>query len=254
MYRKRALVSAVIVLAMFLVNGVSVAESDRPVTLNTDPNLAGWWRFDETSGPAAKDSSSGKREATLKGNLSFKEDSVPGRTGKAIELDGSENLIEVTHYKGVTGTQCRTVAVWIKTATAQGQIISWGTEDFGKMWTFGHIRGRVGVTPHGGYLYMNRRTDDNKWHHVAAVVRQAELPNLFENVTLYLDGAIAEIHDIGLLDLWPIETGDELDVKIGRGFKGALDDLRIYDRALSDEEVQVLFKLESDRPAAETKK
>ena len=36
---------------------------------------------------------------------------------------------------------------------------------------------------------------------------KAELPNLHDDVTLYLDGAPAEIHDIGLLDLWPIQTG-----------------------------------------------
>jgi hypothetical protein len=70
-------------------------------------------------------------------------------------------------------------------------------------------------------------------------------------VTLYLDGEVAEIHDIGLLDLWPLETGNELNVRIGQGFKGSLDDLRIYDRALSDEEIKVLFKLESNRPTPE---
>jgi hypothetical protein len=64
---------------------------------------------------------------------------------------------------------------------------------------------------------------------------------------LYKDGVVAEIHDIGLLDLWPIDTGDDLDVTIGRGFKGLIDDVRIYDRVLSDEEVMALFKLQSDR-------
>jgi len=120
------------------------------------------------------------------------------------------------------------------------------------MWNFGFVRGRIGVTPHGGYLYMNQETHDDQWHHVAAVVRDADLPNLYDDVTLYLDGDVAEIHDIGLLDLWPLETGNELNVRIGPRFKGDLDDLRIYDRALSDEEIQVLFRLESDRPVPET--
>jgi hypothetical protein len=84
---------------------------------------------------------------------------------------------------------------------------------------------------------------DDAWHHVAAVVREAELPNLHDDVTLYLDGKIAEVHRIGLLDLWPIETGDELEVAIGKRFKGSIDDLRIYARALSDEEIQTLFRL-----------
>jgi hypothetical protein len=94
---------------------------------------------------------------------------------------------------------------------------------------------------------MNDQTHDDKWHHVAVVVEETKLPNLHDHVTLYKDGTLAEIHDIGLLDLWPIETGDVLDVRIGRGFKGLIDDVRIYDRALSDDEISLLFKLETNR-------
>jgi hypothetical protein len=71
---------------------------------------------------------------------------------------------------------------------------------------------------------------------------------------LYKDGVIAEIHDIGLLDLWPIDTGSDLDVTIGDEFKGLIDDVRIYNRVLSDEEVMALFKLQSDRPLPKPKK
>jgi hypothetical protein len=68
-------------------------------------------------------------------------------------------------------------------------------------------------------------------------------------VALYLDGAPAEVHDIGLLDLWPIETGNELNVRIGRRFQGSLDDLRVYDRALTENEINTLFKLQSHQPS-----
>ena len=97
------------------------------------------------------------------------------------------------------------------------------------------------MTPSGGYLYVNDRTNDDQWHHLAAVVEKDDPPNLHDSVKLYLDGAPATIHDIGLLDLWPIETGSDLDVRIGEGFGGLVDDVRIYDRALSDEEVKALF-------------
>jgi len=238
---------------MFLVLiATGSALAAKPVVLDKDPNLAGWWKFDETAGKIAADASAHQRDGTLKGTLSFKTNSASGKTGKALTLEGGETFVEITGYKGVTGTRPRTVAAWIKTATTQGQITSWGTNDFGKMWNFGFVRGRIGVTPHGGYLYMNPETHDDQWHHVAAVVRDAESPNLYDDVTLYLDGSVAEIHDIGLLDLWPLDTGNDLDVRIGQGFKGSLDDVRIYDRPLSDEEVQVLFRLESDRPVPQT--
>jgi hypothetical protein len=226
----------------------STAAAEPAVTLDTDPNLAGWWRFDETSGKTAADASAHNRDAALKGGLSFGENSVAGRVGRALRLDGEAGHVEVAKYKGVSGTRPRTVATWIKGERPRGRIVSWGTDEFGQMFNFGYVRGRIGVTPHGGYLYINEETHDNEWHHVAAVVQEAELPNLHDDVKLYLDGAPAEIHDIGLLDLWPLETGDELRVRIGQGYRGLLDDVRIYDRALTVEEINAIYRLETNRP------
>lgn len=217
-------------------------ERGKPASLDADPHLVGWWKFDDPSGKTAVDSSKHGRKGTLEGGLSFENSSVAGRAGKALELDGKEGFVEVTGYKGVAGTQPRTVAAWIKTKGSRGEIIAWGADDFGKMWTFGFVRGRVGVTPSGGYLYINDRINDDRWHHVAAVVEKGDPPNLHDSVKLYVDGLPATIHDIGLLDLWPIDTGSEIDVRIGRRFGGSIDEVRIYDRALSDEEIKTLFR------------
>ena len=225
----------------------TAAEKDKPITLDNDPNLVGWWKFDEASGKTAADSSRYGHKGTLKGDLSFEGNSASGRIGKALKLQGGDYYVEITGYKGVTGTRPRTVAAWVKTTIDRGEIISWGEDDYGKMWTFGFIRGRIGVTPKGGYLYINDAVHDNQWHYLAAVVRKAELPNLHDDVKLYKDGTLAEIHDIGLLDLWPIETGSKFDMRIGRGFNGLIDDVRIYDRALSEDEIKALFTLQTGR-------
>jgi hypothetical protein len=218
------------------------AFSSNAATLDNDPHLVGWWKLDEIAGKSAADSSKGKHNGVLEGDLAFDKCSVSGRIGSALKFDGAKDSVRITGYKGVTGTQPRTIAVWIKTAATTGEVVSWGLDDHGKMWTLGFIRGRIGVTPKGGYLYMKDSTSDDAWHHVAAVVLEASPPNLHDNAKVYKDGEPAEIHDIGLLDLWPIETGDKLDVTIGRKFKGAIDDLRIYDRALSGDEIKALFK------------
>jgi len=218
------------------------AEQPKPANLDTDAHLVGWWKFDDASGATAADSSKQGRNGTLQGGLSFDKDSVPGRMGKALKFDGKEGFVQVAGYKGVAGTAPWTLAAWIKTKTSKGDILSWGAGDFGKMWTFGFIRGRIGVTPKGGYLYMNDPTDDDAWHHVAVVVEEAKTPNLHDNVKLYRDGEPAKIHDIGLLDLWPIETGSEQDVRIGGKFNGLLDDVRLYDRALSEDEIKALWR------------
>ncbi|MHC4434155.1 MAG: LamG domain-containing protein [Planctomycetota bacterium] len=214
------------------------ADKDAPKTLDNDPHLVGWWKLDETSGRTAGDSSKNKRRGTLKEELSFDEGSVEGKIGKALKFGGEDGLVEIAKYKGIVGTKPRTVAAWIKTTSSRGQVISWGADDFGKMFTF----------------RFHDPVHDDQWHHVAAVIKEAELPNLHDDAVLYLDGVVAEIHDIGLLDLWPIDTGSDLDVTIGAGFKGLIDDVRIYDRALSNEEVMALFKLQSDRELPKPKK
>jgi hypothetical protein len=221
---------------------------EKAVTLDTDPHLVAWWKFDEASDKRAVDSSKKGHDSVLEGGAAFDVASAPGRIGTAIKLDGKDAYVRVPGFKGVTGTGPRTLAAWIKTPTGAGEIMSWGFDDHGKMWIFGHVRGRVGVTPKGGYLYMKAGTDDDAWHHVAVVVCEAAPPNLHDHVKLFRDGELAEIDDIGLLDLWPIETGDALEVRIGRRFKGLLDDLRLYDRALSENEIKALFQLQSDRP------
>ena len=233
--------------------GAAAAPKEKPSKLDADPHLVGWWKFDDA--PAKDDgpgktiagSSKHRRKGALQGGMSLEKNSVPGRIGKALAFDGKENFVEITGYKGVTGTGPRTLAAWVKTKRDRGEIMGWGEEDFGKMWMFRFVRGRLGVVPDGGYFYMNDPVNDDKWHYVAVVVEEAKLPNLHDDVKLYLDGTLAKIHDIGLLDLWPIETGKELDVRIGRGFQGLIDEVRIYDRALSKAEMKELFTLQKAR-------
>jgi len=222
------------------------ADKEKVVSLDTDPNLVGWWKFDDVFGKTAADSSRHKRDGRLKGDLSFKNDSVPGRIGKALKLDGEDDYVQITGYKGVTGTGPRTVSAWVKTTSRRSEFVSWGLDDFGQMFIFGIIRGHgMGITPSGGYYYSGAKVHDDQWHHVVVVVEDVELPNLHDDVRLYEDGELSEIHDIGLLDLWPINTGSERDVRIGRRLKGLIDDVRIYDRPLSEDEVKILFKLRS---------
>ncbi len=230
-----------VVLLLAVGNALGQAGKAEPAGLDADPHLVGWWKLDDAAGKTATDSSKGGHDGVLEGGLSFEKDSVAGRKGKAVKLDG-RGVVEIKGYKGIAGTKPRTVAAWIKTKSSRGEIVAWGTDDFGKMFIFGFIRGRVGVTPSGGYLYISDPSNDDKWHHVVAVVHKGDPPNLHDHVKLYVDGRPAAIHKIGLLDLWPVDTGSEVDVRIGRGFNGQIDDVRIYDRALSVEEVNALFK------------
>lgn len=243
-WRSGNLISAWTVCCLMWALGVTpcLAQTSDSHKLDADPHLEGWWKFDDTAGMTVTDASGHKRDGQLAGGATCEKNSVPGRMGKALQFSGGRQLVRIAGYQGVTGTKPRTISVWIKTETPNGDIVSWGKDDFGQMWILRFIRKHVGVTPNGGYYYMAASVHDEKWHHVAVVVREAELPNLHDDVALYLDGKIAEIDRIGLLDLWPIETGSDQDLTIGRGFKGAVDDLRVYSRALSDEEIQLIYR------------
>ena len=224
-----------------------VADEKQSVALDEDPALVGWWKFDETTGATAADSSRARHNGMLSDGLTFEAASVYGKVGKGLLLT-ADQYVEIRGYKGVAGTKPRSVAAWFKTAKRQGDIAVWGVPDSGKQFRFGHIRGRLGVTPFGGYYYMKEYTNDDKWHHVVLVITESELPNLHDNVRLFLDGRIAEVDDIGLLDLLPIETAEGADVRLGAGFEGVLDDVRIYSRALTLDEAKAIHEGKSNKP------
>ena len=100
------------------------ADSVGAVSLDDDPHLVGWWKFDEATGKTTTDSSRQSHPGTLEGVLSFDTNSVPGRLGKALKFVGNGDGVRITSYKGITGTQARSVAVWIKTAASSGDLVS----------------------------------------------------------------------------------------------------------------------------------
>lgn len=230
-----------------VISSVYGADEKKPVALDEDPALVGWWKFEETAGATAADSSKAKHDGTLSGGLTFKIASATGKVGRGIML-AADQYVQIKGYKGVTGTKPRSVSAWFKTTKRQGDIAVWGIPDSGKQFRFGHIRGRLGITPFGGYYYMKEYTDDGKWHHIVLVITDSELPNLHDNVCLLLDGKIAEVDDIGLLDLLPIETAVGEDVRLGPGFEGVLDDVRIYSRALTLDEARAIYEGKSHKP------
>jgi len=206
-----------------------------------DPALEAWWSFDQVQDNKIPDLSGHNRIAKPAQEWDLSKALVPGKVGKALEFPGNRYLI-VPGYRGVTGMRARTIVAWIRTSRNRGTIVRWGKNDFGRMWSFGYIRGRIGVSPRGGYFYMKEPTHDGKWHMVAITLKEGNPPRFEDFATLYLDGEVAEIHDIGLLDLWPINTGADMEVRIGENFRGAIDELRIYSRVLSADEIQQLWK------------
>jgi hypothetical protein len=210
--------------------------------------LKGYWRFNDSPFDGeAFDSSGYIRQGSLTDDANFVSD--PER-GRVLSLDGDGDYVQITGYKGVTGLTTRTVSAWIKTGMAHdGDIISWGQETEGNRWLL-YINGLGGLrlSVYAGYKHTTS-TDlrDGTWHHVAAV-----LPMGYINVTdveLYVDGVLIGPSDTASSQC-QINTVSFNDVKIGilddgqnRYFDGLIDDVRIYNRALNEDEIASLAGL-----------
>ncbi len=241
------LVSFVLVLGLVL---TSIAKAD----------LAGWWKLDEGSGTTASDASGNGNNGTLNGDPQW----VAGKLGGALEFDGYSDGANHTTDPGtinwvsvdpfdVFGPGI-TLAAWIRPEgfdISDARIV---TKQ--KTWSSSDIWWMLSTYTDGTALRMRLKTDDGGpdngtttmwsdagyleagvWSHVAATYDGSEM-------RLYHNGVeIMSTNKTGT-----IQTDPTAAVAIGNGplgdpgglratFHGLIDDLRIYNSALSEQEL-----------------
>ena len=215
---------------------------DRQLTTPTEPdpaNLVGHRQLDGNF----DDSSGNGRHGIAMGNPTF----VAGKIGQAISLDGMGDYVNITDYKGVlvdadNVQQPFTIACWFKT-TGDGEMVTWGESNpAGHRMTFRVSEGRLRTEHGGGNIQGNITCNDGQWHHaVVTIARGAAVST--PGAGLWLDGVFdLRASTDGDPDPYTLTAG--ADVSIGRRadndsryFIGAIDDVRIYDRALTPEEI-----------------
>ncbi|MHC4580570.1 MAG: LamG-like jellyroll fold domain-containing protein [Planctomycetota bacterium] len=196
----------------------------------TDPSLVGWWRFDEGYGTTAIDSSGNGHDITLH-NITWED----GVFGGAVHFHGvGYGDVENFRYSNNALTVC--AWVWhdeFRTGKFEGYVTvgsavirkaTDGRLDFLDfyIYTDGNIR----------HLLVRNVLTEGQWHHVAGS---------WDGLTqcLYFDGVeIAKQSPGGVL-------GDTSDVMVSSGsepFNGMLDDVRIYNRALTQGEIQFVMQ------------
>jgi outer membrane protein assembly factor BamB len=207
-----------------------------------DEHLMGWWEFDGD----ATDSSGNGRDGIAEPGVSFVTD--PERGG-VVQLDGSDDHVYVPGDTGITGTTPRTISAWVKTGY-DGVVISWGAEDgAGKKWdvkVHDHYY-PLGVWVGGASARMGSEglpyLCDNQWHHIAIVWEDDGTPDV-RDVKFYADGA--EFNTYSTSGPLEIDTGSWAGFTIGYtyflgpgpiGYAGKIDDVRVWDRALSYKEI-----------------
>jgi len=199
--------------------------------------LVGHWQFEGNF----DDSSGNGRHGTAMGSPAF----VPGKVGQAIELLGLNDYVEITGYKGILGPNAITVTAWIKTTntetgTASNSIVGWGPNVDCQRFGFRVNNGRLRTEHQAGNVQGDSNVADGEWHH-AAVTVQANSTISYPEVVLYLNG-IDDTRPSTDPNAFALAAGE--DVSIGRRpsnddrfFTGQIDDVRIYDRVLTQEEI-----------------
>jgi len=200
-----------------------------------DPMLIAHWKFDETEGMFAVDSA-GDNDAIVLGGIEWQP--TGGQIDGALQLDG------VSGY-AITGAVLNpadgpfSVLAWIK-GQAQGQVIVSQQNDAN--WLAIDAEGNLmtelkGVGRSTGPLLSEAVITDGQWHRIGLVWDGS-------NITLCVDGVVVAEDTRGGLQ------GSENGLNIGAGkmtepgayWSGLIDDVRIYDKAMTIEQISELSR------------
>lgn len=201
--------------------------------------LVGWWRMEEGSGNTVADSSGAGNHGAFVGTGGWSTNAK--EASGSIQLDGT-NYVEVPGVILKEGSA--TVAGWARLTNVDdygSELISLGN----------HFGIRIDSSRSGqgsyGYSYQGSSWDDAKpniyhegtgWHHFVMVADELNAQRLF-----YIDGVLqASVPATGSLTL----SGQDPNTTIGSkgsnyDFTGQIDDVRVYNRAITREEVRTLF-------------
>lgn len=225
--------------------GTSVCLRTDPLAV-VDPNLILWLKLDEASGSTASDSSGNGNHGILE-NMNPNTDWVPGQIANALDFDGGNDYVDCGNDASLNITGAVTVTAWIKLADAGIDQKVAGNQDGiaggYKMTVYSNNKVEFEIRDSGNNAVLNRNEPGGTvlttdvWYHVAGV---------------YFQGNYIRTYVNGDLDR-PMSTASVLgstsgDLILGREsfdtlyfFDGLLDDVRIYDRAMSGAEIGALY-------------
>jgi hypothetical protein len=205
-----------------------------------EEGLLGSWSLDGSTRAVSNPALEGR----LIGNAKFSR--TPFDDGLSIE--GSDDAFVVTRNPRIDiGDRDFTVAAWIRPSKlAKGGIISAGKQNRTFGWCF-RIESEKGnmrfeATDHlNSYAgTINSRSGSilaNKWNHVAVVVRREGVSQIFVNGLAEGKGEVLKTSlDNPAVD-FQIGNTDEAN-----GYRGDIDEVRLYSRALDESELQALVE------------
>jgi probable HAF family extracellular repeat protein len=223
-------------------NSASLADSIYYYDVNFPivQNLVSWWRFDENDGNTAYDSASGN-DGNVYGALW-----ATGQFDSALSFDGTNDYVNVPDDDALDITGDITISAWVYLARGgmPEQVIVAKTLGAGPTNNPYDFRTNPSAEPELRLVRADANGHEvvgstegvslNQWHHVAVKVDN-RVPDF------YIDGVVAT--KTGTFTKDP--TGNSQPLRIGRRdsglyLGGKIDDVRLYNRALSDAEIMAL--------------
>ena len=214
------------------------------VTLET--GLVAWYPFDGN----ASDMSGNGNHGTVHGATLGTD--RHGRVGKAYSFDGVDDYIRIASSEELRDLTEYTVSLWAWSQNFSANYNPLVSKSSGDISSFEIYGGN-------GFTLTHNRSSTHKYQYYSA------LPSSRWNHLLisYSNGTLSK-YDDGSLHAsstgWANPEHHDFPVYIGKGtwqtgntslyfHHGSIDDVRIYDRALSATEVQSLFQMENTPPA-----
>lgn len=251
---KKSGVKYVVLVSIFVVysslgsfhGSVVQAQQAQLASLN---GLVSMWGMDEGKGLTAADSL-GQSNGTIANGTVWDR----GKIGSSLRFDGKDDVVKVTSASTVNSLRSFTLCAWIF-PTQYGGIIfrkGQGSEAYFNVFTVaqsglgdnsGVLGVRAGFSQQAGAWRTLRTITLNQWHHIAISYtpgNRAAVPSMF------IDGA----REVVTQKYAPLGEGltDDSSAFIGNnhtstsGFKGNIDEVRLYNRVLTDKEVLDLFR------------
>ncbi len=204
------------------------------------PSPVSKWDFNEGAGPTAGDGA-GSNNGDLVGNTGWSTD-TPDGSGASLAFDGSGDYVRVSDHSSLHLTGQLTLMAWVK-ETAIGQYAKVISRRSGYYFYFlgvdnGQPYGGIGDDVTHAVTGKSLLMSLDHWNHLAFVYDDA-----IDRMFLHFDGT--ERANL-VMESLPATVG--VDLSIGADsegtasyFTGDVDDVAVYDRALSDAEIRGLL-------------
>ena len=206
-----------------------------PVMAQSDPDLVGWWKFDEGAGTTAQDSSGYGNNGTLNGDPQWAE----GRFRGALEFDGAGDYVDCGSDPSLDLTTW-TITFWLNAAENKnynGFVIK-GVDAAENYEVLGFADGSFHfpiTLDNGSRTFVNTATGvivAGEWSHFAYCYDSADGRRLYKDGDLVFDD---EESGTPQPSSEPLIIGNERP--LDRYVNGTMDDVRIYSRILTAEEL-----------------